>query len=128
MQLQQQQQIEQSRQIQQEQQRVHLHTVEESLLGELVDYRNIDRIIGGFFNKFAQEHEIHEKAALLKAKGETLLQGFFHTWVNANPAVVAPQIIHYMTQDAVKSLIHHHQLLPSGINPDNLPKGFYTQR
>lgn len=128
LQLQQQQQIEQSRQIQQEQQHVHIHTVEESLLDELVDHKNIDRLLSKFLAAYISEHTLHVEAAALKETDETLLQGFFHTWVNANPKVNARYAIHYMTQDAVKALIRHHQLLPSGLNPDNLPKGFYTQR
>ena len=33
-----------------------------------------------------------------------------------------------MTQDAAKALLRKHGKLASGLNLDNLPKGFYTQR
>ena len=128
LQLQQQQQIQQNRQIQQEQQRVTIHSVEEALVGELVDYHNIDRLLAPFVAEFSRENKVWEQGALLRSHSESLLEGFFHTWVNANPKVLAPYVIHQMTQDAAKALFRKHRLLPSGLNPDNLPKGFYTQR
>lgn len=128
LQLQQQQQIEQNRQIQQEQQHMIINVVEEAIAGELVTYTNIDRILGEFYADFAAENSISEHAASLKTAQETDLQGFFHTWINANPDVDAIHAIQQMTPDAAKALLRKHHRLPSGLNPDNLPKGFYTQR
>lgn len=129
LQLQQQQQIQQSRQVQQEQQKVVLNTVEDPLTGDLIDYHNIDKLLGTYFNEFSLENPVQRKAATLwDERKESVLQGFFHTWINANPAVTASEVIFKMTPEAAKSLLRKHSLLASGLNPDNLPKGFYTQR
>lgn len=127
LQLQQQQQIEQNRQIQKEQQRV-TKNVKAIFTEELVDFSNIDRLLTPFLAEFASENKIYEESASLRNREESLLQGFFHTWVNANPSVSAPHAIYKMTLDAAKVLLRKHRLLASGLNPDNLPKGFFTQR
>lgn len=128
LQLQQQQQIQQNRQIQQEQQRVHLNHLEVALAEELVDYRNIDQLMGKFYRNFLAENPVWDRSASLKLDTESPLQGFFHTWINSNPAVLAPLSIRLMTQDAAKALIRKHRLLSSGLSVENLPKGFYTQK
>ncbi len=128
LQLQQQQQIQQTRQVQQQQQKVRAQVLEEAISGQLVDYNNIDRLLEKYFDEFRRENKIYDNCATLKFADETLLQGLFHTWVNANPKVEARQVIHQMTLDAAKALLRKHRILSSGLNPDNLPKGFFTQR
>ncbi|WP_133127139.1 hypothetical protein [Legionella nagasakiensis] len=128
LQMQMQQQIEQVRQVQQEKQRVVLTTIEQPIAGDLIDHHNIDRLLGGFWEEYSRENPIEARAATLRSGGESLLQGFFHTWINANPAVEASEVIRKMTPDAAKALLRKHTRLPSGLNPENLPKGFYTQR
>jgi hypothetical protein len=128
LQLQQQQEIQQVRQLQQEHQRMNVHQVEEAFFEGLISYDNIDKRLGTFFSGFQQEHVVNEKYALLKTGKESLLQGFFHTWVNANPSVQAKHVIRYMTKDAVVELLKHQALMVSGLKLDNLPKGFSLQR
>ncbi|WP_133129749.1 preprotein translocase subunit SecA [Legionella yabuuchiae] len=128
LQLQQQQQIQQARQIQKEQQRMVVNQLDHALSMTLVDYTSVDVLLGDFYTEYAAEHEIIERAATLKVEGETLLQGFFHTWVNANPLIPARESIQKITLEAAKELLRKHTRLTSGLNPDNLPKGFYTQR
>jgi hypothetical protein len=128
LQLQQQQEIEQVRQLQQEQQKVVINVIEEVIAGELIDYTNIDRLLRKFYEDFAAENSVNLKSAVLKSGPESLLKGFFHTWVNANPGVRAANVIQQMTPEAAKELLRKHTRLTSGLNPDNLPKGFYTQR
>ncbi|GGI91649.1 hypothetical protein [Legionella impletisoli] len=128
LQLQQQQQIQQARQIQKEQQRMVVNQLDHALSMTLVDYRNIDELLGDFYREYATEHEVFERAATLISDSETLLQGYFHTWINANPEVPAREVIQKMTLEAAKELLRRHRRLTSGLNPDNLPKGFYTQR
>ncbi|AHE66747.1 preprotein translocase, subunit SecA [Legionella oakridgensis ATCC 33761 = DSM 21215] len=123
-----QQQIEQVRQVQQEKQRVVLTTIEQPIAGDLIDYRNIDRLLGDFWTEYSRENPVEVRAATLRRGGESVLQGFFHTWINANPAIEASEAIRKMTPDAAKALLRKHTRLPSGLNPENLPKGFYTQR
>lgn len=128
LQLQQQQQIEQNRQMQQEQQKVVINILEAAIAGELVDYANIDRLLNKFLKEFEKENTVEHNAATLRTSRETLLQGFFHTWINANPQVNATHVIKQMTPEAAQALLRKHTRLPSGLNPENLPKGFYTQR
>ena len=129
LQLQQQQEIQQSRQMQQERQKMQMHLLEEVISSELVTYDTIDRLMGEFYKKYVTENACSEEfAALWSAGSETLLQGFFHTWINANPAVKAKHAVQSMTQDAVKMLLRHHTRVSSGVHLENLPKGFYTQR
>ena len=128
MQIQQQEQIEQMRQIQQEQQQVTLNNHEAAVAEELVDYKNIDRLLGKFYQKFGRENKIWRQSASLKSSEESDLQGFFHTWISANPFIGASQVIRKMTQDAAKMLVRKHRLLSSGLSIEHLPKGFYTQR
>ncbi len=128
LQLQQQLNINQSRQIQQEQQRVVHQLAEAALNGQLVDYNNIDHVLGAFWEQFKAEHPYNLHAARLR-HNETELKGFFHTFINANPHVAnAAHVIQKMTPEAAKMLLRHHEHLSSGLNPDNLPKGFFTQR
>lgn len=128
LQLQQQQQIEQNRQMQQEQQKVVINILEEAIAGELVDYANINRLLNKFLTEFEKENTIEHNAATLKTNDESLLQGFFHTWINAKPNVNATHVIRQMTVEAAQALLRKHTRLSSGLNPENLPKGFYTQR
>ena len=128
LQLQQQQQIEQSRQMQQEQQKMVVNMLEQAITSELVDYTNIDRLLKKFWDDFGKENPVKPAAATLKTDTETLLQGFFHTWINAKPGVQAHHVIKQMTLEAAQALLRKHSRLPSGLNPENLPKGFYTQR
>lgn len=128
LQLQQQQQIEQNRQIQQEQQKVVVHRVEAPLPQLLIDYDNIDEHLGQYFNQYRQDHLYFAASAMLGQDNESLLQKFFHTWINATPNVPASHVIKKMTPAAAKHLIYNHRLLASGLMLDNLPKGFYTQR
>ena len=129
LQLQQQQEINQSRQIQQEKQRVVHQIAEAALSGQLVDYQNIDTILGDFWDEFKLENKYDVAAARLKTHTESELKGFFHTFINANPNVGdAAHVIQKMTPAAAKMLLKHHRHLASGLNPDNLPRGFFTQR
>ncbi len=128
LQLQQQQQIEQVRQIQQHQQKVRAQVLEEAITEQLVNFTNIDKVMGKYFTAYCKENRLYESGALLKQGTDSELQGFFRTWVNANVGVNARHVIHDMTLDAAKMLLRKHRMLPSGLNPENLPKGFYTQR
>jgi hypothetical protein len=128
LQLQQQQQIEQTRQTQQEQEKKIDKTIEEAITSELVDYNNIDKLLTKFWNDFQTENLIKNNAATLKTPSESQLQGFFHTWINANPQKEAYYAIKKMTIEAAQALLRKHSRLSSGLNPENLPKGFYTQR
>ncbi|MFJ1267503.1 hypothetical protein ACD661_02910 [Legionella lytica] len=128
LQLQQQQQIEQSRQMQQEQQKVVVNMLEQAMVGELVDYSNVHRLLNQYWLHFAKENPTKPNAAILKTNTENLLQGFFHTWISANPEADAHHVIKKMTLEAAQALIRKHSRLTSGLSPDNLPKGFYTQR
>lgn len=123
-----QQQVQQQVQQQQEQQRIRVRNVESAYAGDLVTYDNIDRLLGGFCATLQAEHPLCEEFAVLGTDGASLLQKFFHTWVNAAPKVEAAHVIRSMTPEAARELLRKHTLLSSGLNPDNLPKGFYTQR
>lgn len=120
--------IAQEFQVQQEQQRVVVNTYEEAIIGKLLDYDNIATELQSYYNDFKAEHADPIDSATLKTLGEHPLQSFFHTWISAEPNVRASQVIQKMTPDAAKELLHHHRRLKAGLNPDNLPKGFYTQR
>jgi len=129
LQLQQQQEIQQERQVQQEQQKMKMLMLDEVISSELVTYDSIDKLLGEYYKRFAEENDCDPKyAALRNDKEETLLQGFFHTWINANPKVAAAHVIQSMTQDAARMLLRHHTRVTSGLHLENLPKGFYTQR
>ena len=128
LQLQQQQEIQQSRQIQQEQQKTQMQVLEEVIAGERVTYKNIDALLGKYYREFSSENIVDRKSAALREIGESELQGFFHTWVNANPSVEARQVIQSMTLDAAKMLLRKHVRFSSGLNLENMPRGFYTQR
>lgn len=128
LQLQQQQQIEQNRQVQQQQEKMQMRVLESALPPVLVTYQNIDQVMGAQFAEFKKENPVTVESALLKTDSESELQGFFHTWINANPVNKAENVIHAMTPDAAKVLIQHHMRIPSGLSLNNLPKGFYTQR
>ncbi|MGL6028212.1 MAG: hypothetical protein ACRC0M_00285, partial [Legionella sp.] len=120
--------IEQSRQMQQEQQKAVVNILEQAIAGELVGYDNIDRLLSKYWADFAKENPVKDTAASLRNEhSETLLQGFFHTWINANPTVDAHHVIKKMTLEAAQALVRKHSRLTSGLNPENLPKGFYTQ-
>ena len=129
LQLQQQQQIQQNRQIQQEQQKIHMQVLEEIISGERVTYHNIEALLGDFYKNFAAENDYDRRhAALFQRGSESLLQGYFRTWINAEPNVDAPQVIRSITLDAAKVLLRNQARFTSGLSLENLPKGFYTQR
>jgi hypothetical protein len=128
LQLQQQQQLNQSYQVQQEEVKELKLEVDQAVGMELVDYTNIHMKLKNFWEKHIEENPPKEKAATLKTNSETLLQGFFHTWINVNPQTKAQHAIKKMTLEAAQVLLRKHRRLTSGLNPDNLPKGFYTQR
>jgi hypothetical protein len=130
LQLQQQMQIEQQRQVQQRRQVRQTRVLDEALTGELVDYDNVDRLLAANLSRFQSENPGSDLAgaAALNYGSESLLKSLFHTWVNANPTTKAPRIITKMTQAAAQVLLEKHRFLSSGLNPDNLPRGFYTQR
>ncbi|MGC1182232.1 hypothetical protein [Legionella sp.] len=92
----------------------------------LIDYTNIDHELNEYYLNLNLESPIDTSKALLS--GGTTLQKFFHTWVNANPKVLAPKTIHKMTPYAAKMLLKFHRQLSGGLNVENLPRGFYTQR
>jgi hypothetical protein len=130
LQLQQQQQIEQSHQMQKEQQKMLKTVLEQAITTELVDYTNIDKLLKKFWDEFCTENLPKEAAATLKTDAESVLKGFFHTWINVNPQTPTPahHAIKKMTLEATQALLRKHSRLTSGLNPENLPKGFYTQR
>jgi hypothetical protein len=128
LQLQQQQEITQERKLQQQQQKVRAQVLETEISGPLVNYATIDAQLGRFYDEFAQENPVYRGSACLTIPDATELQNFFHTWVNALPGVPARHIIQHMSLDAAKVLLRKHRVLASGLNPDNLPRGFYTQR
>jgi hypothetical protein len=129
LQVQQQQQIEQSRHLQIEQQTLRTNGVEEAITQELVTIENIDTILTDYYTRLAQYNKLNlEKYAPMGCENETPLQQFFHTWISANPHAAAKDAIRFMSQDAAKVLLSNHERFASGLNPDNLPRGFYTQR
>ncbi|MDP3560295.1 MAG: hypothetical protein Q8R79_08125, partial [Legionellaceae bacterium] len=127
-------QMQQQQQIKQERSRCLDHENEKGtayqdvLPAHLVTYDTIDTVLGAYFAKFESEHVIDDEKAVLGLGGKSRLQNFFHTWINANPDVNAKHIIRKMTPDAAKMLLKYHRQLSGGLNPYNLPKGFYTQR
>ena len=128
LQMQQQQEIQQNRQVQQKTQHMQMHMMEQVITSELVTYDSIDKLLGQYYQRFKAENECQKKhASLWDRNNESELQGFFHTWINANPHVNAPKVIQAMTQDAAKMLLRHHSRVSSGLNLENLPKGFYLQ-
>jgi hypothetical protein len=129
LQMQQQQEIQQSRQVQQQNQKMTMHMLDQVITSKLVSYNSIDNLLSEYYARYKEENECDlASAPLWNQASETELQGFFHTWINANPNVKAPKIIRFMTQDAAKMLLNSHTKASSGFNLENLPKGFYVQR
>ncbi|WP_131793050.1 hypothetical protein [Legionella birminghamensis] len=129
LQMQQQQEIQQNRQMQQEQQRMGVQVMEEVITSELVTYKNIDKLLGKYFENYIAENPCDvQRFAKLGIDGESPLEAFFHTWISAEPTVKARHAISAMTQDAAKMLLRYHSRVSSGLSLTNLPKGFYTQR
>lgn len=125
---QQQQQMEQVQEIKQEQQVILPLLVEEPLTDELIHYDNIDTMLNAFYEEHQRQHPIDSRfATLQQQQHESILKGFFRTWVSAKIEVKAPHVIQKMTPDAAKMLLKNHQKFTSGIQLDNLPRGFYTQ-
>lgn len=128
LQLQQQQQLEQSRQVEREQHKIVQRLIEEPLPSDRVGYDNIDALLGEFYKKLEEEGAIDISYAPLKKDSETALQGFFRTWINAKPKVDAPEVIRSFTLDAAKVMLSHPERFTSGLSLTNLPQGFFTQR
>lgn len=126
LQMQQQQQIKQERSLCLDNENEKGTAYEDVLPSRLITYDNIEKVLGEYYA--ALDIPKDESKALLKNDTESLLQGFFHTWVNANPHVTVAHVIHKITPDAAKMLLKYHRQLSGGLNPYNLPKGFYTQR
>lgn len=131
VQFQQEQQLQQQFQEQQEQQQVLQRVIsqvhKDPLPEVLVGHDNIDELLGDFWLQYQAENRCFEDAACLKGDNESQLQGFFHTWVGAQQ-VGATHIINQMTERAAQALLKGHMHLAAGLNTDNLPAGFYTQR
>lgn len=129
LQMQQQQEVQQQRQMQKETQRLRMVMKEEVITAEMVTYKNIDKLLGHYYKNYKAENACDpERFAPLKYEGESELESFFHTWINAEPSVKASQVISAMTQEAAKMLLRHHTRVSSGLDLNNLPRGFYTQR
>ncbi len=126
LQMQQQQQIQQERSRALEKEMEQGTAYEDILPSLLVDYQNIDEVLGEHYQKLTQKHLIDTEKATLS--GDTELQSFFHTWINANPLVATKHIIQKMTKAAAEMLLKHHRQFSGGLNVHNLPRGFYTQR
>lgn len=126
-------QMQQQQQIKQERSRVLENESEQGtayadiLPTVLVNYDNIDELLGEFYNEYKKEHGVDERKAILKKEDESILQGFFRTWINAEPNKGVEHIISKMTLDAAKTLLQFHRQLSAGLNTENLPKRFYTQ-
>lgn len=128
LQLQQQQEIQQSRSNEKMLQAVQLQVVEEAISGECITYATIDRLMGPLFNKLTQKNLIDSRFATLhQHQQESILQGFFRTWINAIPNSGARGVIHSLTKEAAEVLLRHAARFTAGICLHNLPKGFYTQ-
>ena len=90
LQIQQQQEIQQTRQIQQEHQRMVMHMEEQVITSVLVTYQTIDKVFGEYYERYKEENRCDESyAALWNKDNETILKGFYHTWINSNPEVRA---------------------------------------
>jgi hypothetical protein len=127
LQMQQQQQVSVHRQLRQGETQT-MANAEEAFGATLVNYGNIDALLGAYVASLPADEKPDASMAKLTIRGRTLLQNLFHTWINANPHAKAPQVIKQMTQEAVKALLPHARLLASGLNPTNLPRGFFMQR
>ncbi|MDR3442441.1 MAG: hypothetical protein P4L65_05440 [Legionella sp.] len=126
LQMQQQQQIQQERSRCLDNEMEHGSAYEDVLPSLLIDYSNIDKNMGDYYNELLNEGRIdRHKMAFHNGKP---LQNFFHTWVSANPLVAAEHTIQKMTPYAAKMLLKFHRQLSGGLNVSNLPRGFYTQR
>lgn len=128
LQMQQQQQIKQERSRRLDNETKKGTAYQDVLPANLITYENIDELLGEFYAEHKKDHPVDESKATLGENDKHILKRFFHTWINANPDVSAPHIIRKMTPIAAKMLIKHHRQLSGGLNPYNLPKGFYTQR
>jgi len=130
LQFQQQQQIAAQRQLQLKSEKRVIRATDDRIISEYVTYDNIheklSKLLGGYDK--AARLRLESKAILRNKEGESLMQGLFHTWINANPKVHAKEVIYGMTEPAVRKLLLAAQHLTSGLSLDNLPKGFYTQR
>lgn len=124
LQVQQQMEVQQQRHVQQEKELSPPTSVDEALV-DLVFHDNIEKKLSSDLEKYPV---LHIKSASLKTDEESPLQGFFHTWVSANPTTPAKEVIQAMTPTAARELLQKYRFLTSGLNPANLPKGFYTQR
>ncbi|MDP3560178.1 MAG: hypothetical protein Q8R79_07525 [Legionellaceae bacterium] len=127
LQVQQQQEIKQERQLSRELDSQLHQNHEEELPPLLISYDNIEQHLGKYFEKFKKENPYFENAATL-GNASSELQNLFHTWINGEPQVQAKYLIQKMTPEAAKALMRKHRLLTGGLNPNNLPKGFFTQR
>ena len=128
LQLQQQQEIQQSRQVAVEQHKVRINYAEEILTGEQVTYQTIDQLLGNYYRHYKMKYGLNPDSIPVKEDEESELQAFFRTWISANPTVTAPHLIYSMTIPAAKMLLRNHQKMISGINQDNSGSGFYTQQ
>jgi hypothetical protein len=128
LQMQQQQQIKQERSRSLDNEKVKGTDYKDILPSLLIDYTNIQKELGTFFAELNAESPINGAKATLGVVGASVLQNFFHTWVNANPKVTTEHTISKMTPYAAKKLLRYHRQLSGGLNVANLPRGFYTQK
>jgi hypothetical protein len=109
---------------QQVQQQIHYQTqphydLDDVLPDDLITYHNIEEKLGDYYNDLCKNHSV---------SSEKNLQQQFRQWVSAPPNVTAKHVIHWISPEAAKALIRKPRGLHSGLNPENLPRGFYTQR
>lgn len=97
----------------------------------LVRYDNIDELLGDYCKKHSDINlkVLAKKYAHKRNGDESNLQVLFRTWVSANiEAKGAKHVISSMTIAAVKKILNYANKFASGIQPDNLPTGFFLQR
>ncbi|MCA9747680.1 MAG: hypothetical protein KC414_01110, partial [Romboutsia sp.] len=89
-----------------------------------------EKSLQGLVDNFQKENphlSFDTKHFPLKAEKESILQGFFHTLINANPHAKAKHVIRWITKEALDELLKNYKQLSSGIPLKNLFQGFYTQ-
>ncbi len=94
---------------------------------QLVNYNNIDELMKPIYDEIKRSQP-NFALKVTRLGHETELQAFFRTCISANPATNATFVIKEMTQAAVKKLLLNHRKLQAGLDIEDLPRGFWTQR
>ena len=107
------------------------------LPNELISYDNINEKLGEFYKTLTDKNGLDANVDSLSQPASssdsskpvtTDLQEIFEHWISARPNVDSPHTIRFFTDKAAKTLLRKNRSITSGLNPENLPKGFYTLR